>query len=147
MTVSGEPDLRLEGLGIWVHGREFRDADDHWDGNWLSVTAIMTASGARVETSGPLIRVDEIDAFARALNALDRDLRGKAELACLEPGLRVALEGNGLGQIAATVEITPDQLAQSHRFDFSTDQTFLKRLIAECEAVLAQYPPRGSTSD
>jgi len=35
----GMPDLKLEGLQIWIHGRQFPDAADYWDGNWLRVTA------------------------------------------------------------------------------------------------------------
>ena len=34
----GEPDIKLAGLQIWVHGRQFPDSDDYWDGNWLYVT-------------------------------------------------------------------------------------------------------------
>jgi hypothetical protein len=35
----GAPNLELEGLQIWVHGRQFPDSNDYWDGNWLRVTA------------------------------------------------------------------------------------------------------------
>ena len=35
----GKPDLRVAGFQLWVHGREFPDAQDEWDGNWLRLTA------------------------------------------------------------------------------------------------------------
>ncbi len=39
---SGEPDLRLEGLRIWVHGRQFPDHQDYWDGEPF-VSVMFTA--------------------------------------------------------------------------------------------------------
>ena len=41
-------DLKLEGLQIWVHGRQFPDLHDYWDGNWLRVTAHCGGSGASI---------------------------------------------------------------------------------------------------
>jgi hypothetical protein len=35
----GEPDLRVAGLRVWIHGRQFPDSQDYWDGNWLNATA------------------------------------------------------------------------------------------------------------
>src|SRR5256885_6731459 len=35
----GTPDIKLGGLQVWVHGRQFPDAIDYWDGNWLRITA------------------------------------------------------------------------------------------------------------
>lgn len=127
-------------MSLWVHGREFPNSTDYWDGNWLVITALVQADGARVEARGPLIRSDELRVFTNALRTLRADLRGKAELACLEPGLHVVMEGDGLGHIAVRIEITPDQMTQSHSFDFDSDQTFLLPLISACEAVLERYP-------
>ena len=146
MKDGADPNLRLGGLSLWVHGREFPDSTDYWDGNWLVITALAQAGGARVEASGPLIRSDELQVFTRSLKSLSADLRGKAELACLEPGLHVVMEGDGLGHIAIMVEITPDQMTQSHSFDFNSDQTFLLPLISACEAVLERYPVIASPS-
>src|SRR5882724_344446 len=33
----GTPDIKLSGLQIWVHGRQFPNATDYWDGNWLRI--------------------------------------------------------------------------------------------------------------
>jgi hypothetical protein len=38
----GEPHLHLAGLKLWVHGYQYRDADDYSDGNWLNATAICS---------------------------------------------------------------------------------------------------------
>jgi hypothetical protein len=29
----GPPAIQLAGLSIWVHGRQFPDLHDYWDGN------------------------------------------------------------------------------------------------------------------
>src|SRR5262249_19116286 len=44
-----EPDLKLDGFSLWVLGRQFPGANDHWDGNWLNVRARVEAPGALVE--------------------------------------------------------------------------------------------------
>ena len=46
----GVPDLKLAGLQLWVHGREFPESEDADDGNWLRVTAHCGASGASVRS-------------------------------------------------------------------------------------------------
>jgi hypothetical protein len=129
------------GLRLWVHGRQFPDAEDYWDSNWLLITARVEASGARVEIEGPLIRNTEIAAFAAELRQLSATLRGTARLDCLEPELRVTLSAaDAIGHIAVEISITPDQLSQSHRFEFGCDQSYLPGLIASCEAMLEKYP-------
>ena len=44
----GEPDLKLAGFQLWVHGRRFPESGGYYDGNWLRVTARCGASGASV---------------------------------------------------------------------------------------------------
>jgi hypothetical protein len=34
----GAPDIKIHGLQTWIHGRQFPNEDDYWDGNWLRVT-------------------------------------------------------------------------------------------------------------
>jgi len=140
-----EPDLRIAGLRLWVHGRQFPDADDYWDSNWLVITARVEAKGAGVEIEGPLIRNTEIAAFAAELRRLSETLRGTAKLDCLEPELEVSLcPADAIGHIAIAISITPDLLNQSHRFEFGTDQSHLPMLIAECEAILEAHPVIGT---
>lgn len=144
IDTSRDPDLRLEGFRLWVHDRLFPDLHDFWDSNWLYVTARVEAVGARVEASGAFIRNTEIAGFAKAVKGLAQDLSGIAEVDCLEPNLKLRLEGDGLGHIAIRIDLTPDQFDQRHRFDFRTDQTFLAPFVAGCEAILERYPVRGS---
>ncbi|MFC4159857.1 hypothetical protein [Chitinimonas lacunae] len=39
LEALGEPDLLIAGLRVWIHGSQFPNAVDYWDGNWLRVTA------------------------------------------------------------------------------------------------------------
>jgi hypothetical protein len=136
----GDPDLKLEGLSVWALRREFPRSDDYWDGNWITIHARVEALGARVDVQGPWLRSDEIEVFLNQLEMLDRDLKGNAELACMEPMLNMKVECGSLGHIQVVIEITPDHMTQSHRFKFSSDQTYLASAMKGCRAVLAKYP-------
>jgi len=42
-------------IRLWVYGRQFPDATDAWDGNWLRITARRNERGATVEASGAIL--------------------------------------------------------------------------------------------
>lgn len=67
-------------------------------------------------------------------------LAGEAALRGLEPELDLVLRMQRLGQVAATIEITPDHLNQRHQFEMGTDQTYLPDLLRSCDAILEQFP-------
>jgi hypothetical protein len=56
----GSPSLDLFGLKVWIHGRQFPEATDFWDGNWVRVTAILSTPASMVRTEGPIIHLREI---------------------------------------------------------------------------------------
>jgi hypothetical protein len=138
--MEADADLRLLGLSLWVEGREFPDATDFWDGNWLVIRAEMRASGAYVERSGPILTAADFERFRDDLSKMVADLAGEAVLEGLEPGLRFFLKMQKLGRIEAIVEITPDHLTQQHRFEVEVDQSFLPGLVASCDAILTRFP-------
>ncbi|HYD06856.1 MAG TPA: hypothetical protein VEC60_14075 [Reyranella sp.] len=140
----GAPHLKLEGLQIWVHGRQFPDAHDYWDGNWLRATAHCGGSGASVFVSGSFIHLGELDRWRIEAQTLQKDLSGEAKLACIEPELSVDLKSTSLGHIVMEVQITPNNLTQRHWFQFEIDQTYLTPLIDQCQSILGEYPIRDS---
>ena len=142
----GTPDLKLEGLQIWVHGRQFPDLHDYWDGNWLQVTAHCGETGASVFATGSIIHLSELDRWRSETEALLKNLNGEAKLNCMEPNLAASLKAVSLGHITFEVSITPDQMTQRHWFQFSIDQTYLPPLVKQCRAILEAYPIRGSRS-
>lgn len=145
--MNQDPDLKLAGLSMWVLGRQFPDQADYWDGNWLEVRVRVEASGAIVKFEGHFVRVTELVSFADELEILDTTLAGEASLDCMEPYLDVRIRGERNGQATATVEVTPDNLTQFHKFIFSIDQTYYKLLIAYCRKILLDYPVRGELGE
>jgi hypothetical protein len=139
----GRPNLKLEGLQIWVHGRQFPDSHDYWDGNWLRVTAHCGGKGASVFTTGSIIRLTELDHWRSGTENLLKSLDGEANLVCMEPELSVNLKHTSLGHITMEVSITPDHLAQRHWFQFEIDQSNLPPFIKQCQSILETYPIRG----
>lgn len=139
-SITTAPHVELEGLSIWVHGYEFPEIKDYWDGNWLNVTARCRVEDTQVWVRGPILHLSEIKQWLAECEQMSHALSGKAELASREPGLKVNLQMNKPGSVAMTVDLTPDHLTQRHQFCFTIDQSYLKKLIRECEQVLQEYP-------
>jgi hypothetical protein len=139
----GTPDIKLDGLQIWIHGRQFPQEEDYWDGNWLNVTAHCGSHGADVWTSGPILHIPDIARWLDSLEWMNKSLSGEADLVSLEPELVVELKMDSPGKISMRVEITPDHMIQEHNFQFEIDQSYLVGLIENCRKVLAKYPMRG----
>ncbi|MNK20302.1 hypothetical protein D3C87_385390 [compost metagenome] len=139
-----DPDLKLGGLSLWAESRERPNDDDYWDGNWLIIRARVEAPGSSVELRGPWLRTDEIASFLTEVEAMLRDLRGKAALAPIEPAIKATLEMGSLGQIAVYVEATPDHIEQRHSFHFGFDQSYLPEIIRSCRKILLRFPIKGS---
>ena len=140
----GSPQIRLAGLSIWVHGRQFPDHDDYWDGNWINVTAHCGQQGASVTVGGPIIHLSEIREWCDALTRMHEALSGEAKLCGdYEANLSVNMEIDRSGHLFVEVQITPDQMSQRHSFKYELDQTYLSPLLSQCSGVLDQYPIRG----
>jgi hypothetical protein len=140
----GSPDLRIAGLSLWIQGRQFPDDQTYWDGNWLNVIARCSYPDATVSARGSIIHLSELTAFHRELEALHQALEGKAELPCMEPNLRVEPLAESLGHIRLTIEITPDNISQSHSFRDELDQTYLPPIFTALRAILEKYPMRDA---
>ena len=140
----GPPALKIAGFQLWVHGRQFPEAEDYDDGNWLRVTAHCGASGASVWAQGAILMVTDIAGFGDQCAALLRGTSNTAALDPLEPELKVSLQAlDRLGHVLAKVEITPDHLVQWHQMVFEIDQSSLPDIIKQCLAIVQEYPTRG----
>jgi hypothetical protein len=143
----GEPDIKLVGLKIWVHGREFPDMQDYWDGNWLLVTAHCEAAGASIWVSGPIFCAHDLARWLTSSEKMRDGLSGEANLVPLEPELAVEMRMESLGHIIMSVDITPDNLTQSHSFQFELDQSFLTDHINRLKTLLKKFPVRGEPDE
>jgi hypothetical protein len=140
----GKPDIKIAGLEIWIHGNQYPASIDYWDGNWLDITAKCTSEGAVVWVSGNIIHLPDIEHLKSSCEHLYKNLKGKAELPCIEPNLSVEFRADTLGQISMIVNITPDHLNQDHKFNFEIDQSYLPNLISSCKRILSKYPIKGN---
>jgi hypothetical protein len=140
----GPPSVRFAAFQLWVHGRQFPEAQDKWDGNWLNVTAHCGHAGASVWATGAILDTVGLVRFRDELERLHQTLSGEAVLESHEPNVvaRVTATG-GAGQLRVRVEITPDHLAQGHWFEFDADQSHLPATVAQLESVLAAFPVKG----
>jgi hypothetical protein len=140
----GLPSLRVASFQLWVHGRQFPDAQDADDGNWLRVTGHCGASGASIWVQGSILMVTDIERFGRECRSLYEGKSDRAGLEPFEPVLRIGLKATDqTGHIRADVEITPEHLTQKHRMQFEIDQSYLPEIIEQCAAVVTAYPVRG----
>lgn len=136
----GEPDLQIAGLRLWVHGRQFPQSQDCWDGNWLIVTAHCSYPQSSVCVHGSFIHLGEIYGLLQETEALFQTLNGQAELRCMEPNLSVELHAQTGGHIRVKIAITPDQISESHSCTDGFDQTYLPPIIEGCKEILAKFP-------
>jgi hypothetical protein len=140
----GDPDLRIAGLQLWIQGRQFPDAADLWDGNWLQVVARCAAHGASVCAEGPILLAQDVERFAHECAVLHERLTGEATLDSYEPNLRATLaSGDRTGHMILRVEITPDHIEQQHQFSFALDQSYLPSILQQLQRILRAYPVRG----
>jgi hypothetical protein len=141
----GSPDLKLAGLSIWVLSSTAEDSCNDWDGNWLTVVAHCAAPGAQVRVSGEILHRSELARWYDQARQLHRELTGIAELVCTEPNLGAKIElSDGRGTLR--VEITPDHLAQEHRFQFEIDQSYLAELTTGLARVLQKLSRNSEPS-
>jgi hypothetical protein len=142
----GPPQIALAGLRLWVHGREFPDHHDFWDGNWLRVTAHCGDRGAEVTAMGSFIHLSEMSRWHEALKEMNETVSGEAQLCgSYEKNLIVKLKMEKTGHLSIEVEITPDPMTQRHSFWFESDQTYLSELLTQCGSLLSEYPLRNAS--
>ena len=140
----GAPSLALGALRLWVHRRQFPDAEDRWDGNWLVVTAEHRQAGATVAVTGPILDAVGLERFRDELVVVHHTRAGEATLASPEPNLHVRVgPPDRHGHLRLRVEITPDPSIEGHWFEIDIDQSHLPPAIVQLERVLERFPVRG----
>lgn len=128
LNALGQSDMKLAGLRLWVHGRQFPDSVDYWDGNWLRVAAVCEYPGARVSVDGPFMHLGEIRDFLAGIEQLHATLQGSAKLDCVEPNLKIELAMDKRGHVRVAITITPDHLRQAHSFFDEVDRVIFREL-------------------
>jgi len=135
--------LQIVGLRVWVHGRQFPDSTDYWDGNWLRITAYCQYGESRVRVTGSVIHLSEIAGLLHGCESLSESLAGRTGLDSMEQNLKLELLAKKLGRVAVDIQITPEPMRESHRFRDEIDQTNVPAIITACSRLLEKYPLRG----
>ncbi|MEO5819761.1 MAG: hypothetical protein ABIT71_04600 [Vicinamibacteraceae bacterium] len=141
---ASAPSIELGDFQLMVHRRQFPDALDRWDGNWLHVTAQCAQEGAIVAAGGPILDAVDLQRFRDELSTVQRTGSGQAELFGAEPHIRVhVVAAEGLGVLQVRIELTPDPQTQGHWFACTLDPSYLTGTIRQLDAVLVAFPVRG----
>ena len=140
----GPPSLKVDSFQLWVHGRQFPEAQDYDDGNWLRVTAHCGHAGASVWVTGSILQVIDIVCWAQECETVGSGSAKMASLAPLEPELKVVIQTtDSLGHLEMTVEITPNHSQQEHLFRFEIDQSYIPSIVTQCREIEKSYPIRN----
>lgn len=140
----GSPSVRLVAFQLWVHGRQFPDARDEWDGNWLNVTAHCGRAGASIWATGAILDTVGLARFRQELARLHQRQASQAVLESDEPNVAVRVTAaDTSGHVRVRVDITPDHLSQGHWLEFEADQSYLPKTIAQLDSLLMKFPVRG----
>jgi hypothetical protein len=140
----GPPALELGGFHLWIHRRQFEDAMDRWDGNWLVVTAQVSLAGAAIAVTGPIVEAEDLKRFRDEVARLLRLQAGDAILTSAEPNLQIRIAPAGApGRMTVRIDLTPDPAAQGHWFASTIDHAALTGLLVQLEAIVEAFPVRG----
>jgi hypothetical protein len=88
--------FELAGFSLEVLGRQFPDAQDYWDGNWLEVKCTCAAPGSFVEAEGPFVHLSEIERLETLLSGTERERK----MNLIEPDLALSFEAGNLGDLS-----------------------------------------------
>ena len=143
-ALAQAPTIELGDFQLAVHRRQFPDAHDRWDGNWLHVTAQCLQAGALVAVSGPILEAADVQRFRDELVAVAEAQAGSAELGGSEPNIVVRVTAAAaFGDLRVRVELTPDPQSQGHWFAYPLDRSYVGQAIRQLDAVLALFPVLG----
>ncbi len=139
-----KPDLCIGSFKLWVHGREFPESDDYWDGNWLDVAVTCTGKSSVAHAEGSILHLSELQEWLDECKQIYTSLSGEAHLNCMEPNIDVKIRMKNRGCCELLVSLAHDPLYETHSFVFDLDQSYLPPLIQNLETLLHSYPLNGS---
>jgi hypothetical protein len=143
-----EQEVRIggtrEGVLIRVTDRQFPDAFDFDDGNWLNTPIQIRVGHFQGELPAQL-RADELQSFRSALEKMDKTVSGEAVLKSLDGWLTLSVKCEASGTLSVT-GIADDRPGIGNRLHFMVDgmdQSFLSAIIEQLRDIESSYPVRG----
>src|SRR5579883_2001206 len=122
-----------------ITDRMHPDADDYWDGNWLSVTLDVVAGPWRGAT-GIGLHLCELQTMRERLRDAYQHLDRKVVFTPMENDFSLEFVGDGRGHV--TIRGTARDAIGTGEISFSyhLDQTYLPGLIAQIKNVEDSFP-------
>ena len=134
-------DIAGDNLTIRVLGREYPDADDFGDGNWLS-TLIDFSIGQFNGTIASLPRVEEFQKFRDSLVKVSTSMEGEATFNSMEDWLTIRVSFiNSVNLLIAGSLI--DKPGSGNRLNYvinGIDQSYLASIIGSLNELLDAFP-------
>jgi hypothetical protein len=138
----GKPSLQIQGLRIWIHHRQFPDAMDYWDGNWLIATAHCRQDHSEAWiVSEAFLRIPEIQELTDQLGSL-QSTHKKIEFRTLEPRLSLDFEAEFNNSFKMKVDFSR-KLNKNNEYIFQVTKRDLQTITSEIKEILIEYPVRG----
>jgi hypothetical protein len=137
----------LEHVTIALSDRDpERDAQlaDHkyYDSNWVSARVEIAVGGFRGAYDADLFRADFPD-FRDALTKLYSFASNDGKFETIENQLRIEIRGDRRGNFEATGVARDSSDGNCLEFKLEFDQTYIPRMLAELDAIIAAYPVLG----
>lgn len=141
----GAPALTLVGFRLWIHGRQFPQATDALDGNWLTVSICCETEGAVVWVEqDPALEVKDVQRLLKQCIDLRAGRKRKAALFTMEMLFEAQLIIDREGSLWIEVEVTQHSREplprQHHSYHFEASPAYLDRVIDDCQTILEAYP-------
>jgi hypothetical protein len=140
----GKPAFEIEGLRVWVHGRQYPDAQTFWDGNWWRTTILCSSENSSVKVSGDVLHGSEVGSWLTELEQVREGHESSAHMDTMEPYLEVEIRPETYQRFSVRVNITPDHVFEKHYFEFWCMSDEIDKLIAGCRHALQQFPLVGT---
>ena len=135
---SGCQPLILGGFTLQAFNRQFPEATDYWDGNWLLVEATCGAGLNVVGTSGSFIHGSDLRQWIRQL--AEWDGHSRLELKTLEEELALSISPSD-GELS--VEVQLGRLERTTRNAYSVPTKQLDVFCAGLHDLLECFPILG----
>ena len=140
------PQIEILDLQIEVRQYQYLEANEYYDANWLDVGIRYAGLSSKIWFDEPCLLTVDLLAFRDELISLSELGTDKASLTPLEPYIRLDIKRVGsLGGLEVDLVLRPDPVCESHRLTMSADLSYLPRVIAQLNKVLAQFPVRLET--
>jgi len=137
---------QVDHLTLLVRGRSYRQQKrkEHWDGNWLLVTATIRVGKFSGEVPG-MLRAEELEAFTQQLRTFQQSLKGIVAFETAEEWLHFHIEADPHGKIEISGTLSDDVSYpyNSLKFTIATTQASLVAPLKQLQRVTETFPIVG----